>query len=160
VVEKRVIVLRSRKSGAYVLNPMGTFKGYGGYVGIAPYRELDADCSTRALGEVTISLLQVSAPTGYHIRDVVRYQHEQFDEESLRIANAHLPPQKADDAFIDRNFHEIEVFLRNRQKSWGVVKQEYNPSQSWFQAGESLRVPINRGSARLGEAMVELLNLP
>jgi hypothetical protein len=156
-LERRIIVKRSRETGVYVLNPMGTFKGYGGYVGIGPYRELGATCSDGELGEVAISMIQAAGPTGYHIRDIIRYQDEHYDEETLRIAKTHTPPRKAGDAWIDRKFTIAGVRLKDGQKSWSLLRDRYDHAKRWFKAGKPVRVRIDRGAVALGEALVGLL---
>ena len=82
-MEQIVSVMKCRRKGDYLLNPMGTFKGHGGYVGINPYRVLPGEGSAAQLGELALKLLAESGPTGFHISDAATYRatFRDFDRE-------------------------------------------------------------------------------
>ena len=58
---------------------MGTFRGYGAYVGINPYRECVSDASSVELGETALKLLSLAGPTGRDWADRESYLADTAD---------------------------------------------------------------------------------
>ena len=56
-MDRSISILQVLLTGEYLLHPFGRFSGYGGYVGIYPYRLLAADCTDEELGETVTELL-------------------------------------------------------------------------------------------------------
>lgn len=89
-MEQIVNISRDRRRGLFLLNPLGSFKGYGGYVGINPYRELPQDVMAKEIGETIIDLLGKSGATGFHIKNIQAYRRESADPETVRIHSHYL----------------------------------------------------------------------
>lgn len=156
-MERVVSVLRSNESGTFILHPMGTFRRYGGYVGINPYRELPGDCSLEILGQLAVDLLTQSGPTGYAIGDIARYREATADEESRRIRNDYFSGTQSPTSRARRFLH-LEVSISSKQRSWHVVKFKYDAEQSSFVPDIENRVKCTGGPSALGLALSNLLS--
>src|ERR1043165_5566358 len=84
-MERIVSIARSKATDTFIVHPMGTFRGYGGFVGINPYRELPKEVSPEIVGETVIDLLTQSGSTGFHIKNIEVYRADTADEETVRI---------------------------------------------------------------------------
>src|SRR5687768_6046226 len=82
---RRVQVSRCKRTGAFLVNPVGSFRGYGAYVGINPYREAPGDAPDETLGQVVVDLLTFSGPTGLPINSAKQFLEETEDEETARL---------------------------------------------------------------------------
>lgn len=156
-MEQRVIVMRNRKTGEFVLQPVGTFKGHGAFIGIAPYRELPPDASSERIGEMVLELLEKSGPKGRHIRELVAYQNETNDPETKRVIAKHLPPARASTKWVARNFQKGEVRRKSGQKSWLIVPQTYEADHDWFRDEQDVRITFAKGVKTLGEQLLVLI---
>jgi hypothetical protein len=152
-VERAVNIRRCRRTGAFVLNPEGTFRGYGGYVGVNPYRELPADASPAELGALVVELLSLSGPTGIPIAEARGFLRDSADEETRRIRAAHgLDAPRLSTAALARRFASAAVELRHGQRSWRVQGFRYDPrlrSESGADI-EPVRVRHRDGAVALG----------
>ncbi len=70
-----------------LLNPFGTFRGYGAYVGINPYRVLESDSPEELLGQTILELLSLSGPTGRPFSDAKTFLSESRDDETQRLGH-------------------------------------------------------------------------
>src|SRR5436190_24203088 len=86
-MDRGVHVSRCKRTGAFLLNPVGTFRGYGAYVGINPYREVPADAPDESLGQAVIDLLALSGPTAVAFSEATQFLEESQDDETVRIRN-------------------------------------------------------------------------
>lgn len=109
-------VARNRKSGCFSIRPFGRFKGHGGYIEIYPAFGIESN-EPLAIGKAIENCIEVSGPTGYHIRDLLKYQEDEADE----ISKKHLAKIYST-RLTERQRHERFVSLTIRQpksrKSW------------------------------------------
>lgn len=152
-----VNVLRHRKNGTYVLNPLGTFAGHGGLIGIYPYRDL-YDPSNEELGKLVIELLLLSGPTGYPIRDIESYRLETLDNETERVRNSFFPPgRRRNTSSLAREFLHGGVKFESGQKSWLVESRVFDSEDHDLKIYKQHRVPTKLGPSLLGAAIAEFL---
>jgi hypothetical protein len=160
-MDRSVSVLRSKKTGNYILHPFGTFRGYGAYVGINPYREVPGDASSKALGQAIVDLLELSGPTGFGIDERDEYVRPTEDEETIRIREAYGLEDGMTTSKVAQRFLHAHVEQRTRQKSW--VVQTYTYSSRWRSLSgsehEPTRVKHSEGPAALGRVLQEVLAL-
>jgi len=155
-----VNIRRCRRTGAFVLNPEGTFRGYGGYVGVNPYRELPADANPAGLGALVVELLGLSGPTAVPLAQAREFLRDSRDEETRRVRTAYgLDAPRLSTAALARRFASATVTLRVGQRTWRVQRFSYDPrARSLTGAGvEPVRVSHRDGVTALGEAVRELL---
>src|SRR5262245_38179959 len=127
-MDKIVHVLRSKRTGNYILNPSGTFRGYGGYVGINPYVEVPADAAPEQLARSVLELIELSGPTGVDIKQAQRLREETADEETRRIREEYgLNRKGMTTSKLARQFLSADVEQRHGQKSWLVQFFSYDP---------------------------------
>lgn len=157
-MERAVNIRRCRRTGAFVLNPEGTFRGYGGSVGVNPYRELPADAGPAELGALVAELLARSGPTGVPIAGARAFLRASADDETRRVRAAHgLDAPRLTTAALARRFAAATVTLRDGQRSWRVQGFSYDSRlRSLSGAGiEPVRVSHRSGTAALGAAVRE-----
>jgi hypothetical protein len=155
-MEKVVSVLRNHRTGAIVLYPMGTFRGFGGYVGINPYSELPVDCTSEKIGQTVIDLLVHSGATGFYIKEIEKYREENFDDESQRVRDKFFSKVHSTSSF-NQDFICIEVSMPRRQQSWDIVKFRYDDKQSLMAPDVKYRVKMSEGAVSLGQILLDLL---
>ena len=159
-MERAVKVQRCRRTGVFVLNPEGTFRGYGGYVGINPYRQLPADASPAELGTLIVELLARSGPTDVPIAEARDHIRESADEETRVIREAHgLDAPRLSTAVLARRFASATVTFRDGQRSWVVQGFDYN-SRLRSLSGEGIeptRVSHREGPEALGATVRRVL---
>lgn len=126
-MERLVKILRARDNGTFVVNPMGTFTGYGGYVGINPYREHAGEASEE-LGELVLELLEQSGPTGFRIEEIEPYREDTTDPETDRVREAHIPKTSSTAAMAKR-YARAQVSRKDRQKSWKITTYRYDSTR-------------------------------
>jgi hypothetical protein len=158
-MDRGVSVLRCKKTGNFILNPMGTFRGYGAYVGIYPYREVPADATDQALGEAITQLLTCSGPTGFHISEHDAYKRQATDEETDRVRAEYGFGEGMTTSKFARRFLNATVELRHRQKSWVVQAYVYDSRRRSLsgQGQTPVRVRHSAGVSTLGEAVKRVL---
>jgi hypothetical protein len=135
---------------------MGTFRGYGGFVGINPYRELPKEVSPEIVGETVIDLLTQSGSTGFHIKNIEVYRADTADEETVRIREQFFANIKSS-AAAARRFVTAEVSTTDRKKSWTVIKFEYDPKRKTLTPSMEKQVLIAKGAGALGLTLIDLL---
>lgn len=157
-MDKVVSINRLRRGEQFILHPLGTFLGYGGYVGINPYRELPAQCDARSLGEAVVELLALSLSTGYDIDDINTYRQATTDVDTARIRNAFFSDIRST-ADTVRRFLHAEVSVRSRSKSWSIVKFLAKRSKEMLVPEEEIKVRMSAGPEALGRALLNILAL-
>lgn len=155
-MEQIVTIERNRCSGILVLHPMGTFKGYGGYVGVCPYRELASTVTAEILGDMVLNLLNVSGPTGFHIKDIDSYRRQVADEDSERLRRTHLAGIRGT-ADVARRFIRVGVSRRKGGKTLTLVRFAYRSEERAFGQELRLRVKAKASGLALGEKILELM---
>jgi hypothetical protein len=155
-MERAVSIQRDKKTGHYILHPLGTFRGYGGYVGINPYRELPPNSVPELIGQSTMELLELSGPTGFHIKDINAYREQTDGEDTSRIRDKYISGVNST-AAMARRFHNAEVSREARHRSWLVVKFKYDSTRKSFVPDESKRVNVSEGASSLGQILVHFL---
>ena len=158
-MERMVSVLRDRRAGFFLVNPMGTYKGYGAYVGLSPYKEIAAGAGPNRLGEIVTELLARSGPTGVAFSEAKAHQQETSDAETVRIRRDHLDRLKTTEQ-LSRRFLRARVTTTDRKKSWLITAFRFDPKRdSLVGEKEEIRVKQTEGAAGLGEALLRSLSL-
>ena len=161
-MDRSVQVSRCRRTGAFLLNPQGTFRGYGGYVGINPYREVPTDETDAALGRAVVEQLTLSGPTGAAIAQAKGFLEAGRDAETRRIRRGYgLDAPALNTSRLARRFLQAHVEQRHGQKSWLIQPYRYDSRlRSMSSADEpTTRVRHAAGVAALGAALREALRL-
>jgi hypothetical protein len=157
-----VNIRRCYQTGTFVLNPDGTFRGYGAYVGINPYRELVAGVGSGDLGAAVMRMLELSGPTGVGIAEARTFLESSADDETRRVRAAHhLDAPRLSTAMLARRFAAATVELRHGQRSWWVQGFRYDPRTRTL-SGERIkpvRVLLRAGTTVLGEVVREVLGI-
>ena len=135
---------------------MGTFKGYGAYVGVNPYKELPEGVAPNKLGKTVLKLLEQSGPTGYKIDDADKYERATANAETARILKEHFPAGKATTGYVARRFERCRVRHKDKQKSVSIQTYRFDSAKRWDAADEHVRrVNISDGPGALGDAILE-----
>lgn len=158
-MKRHVGVFRHKKSGAFIMQPMGTFKGYGAHVGINPYREIAHGVGAQVLGEMVLQLLRHSGPTGMALMDFKAYASRTDDAESRRIEDKYFPAGRTTTSTLARSFVEGSVSIEDGQKSWAIEVYTYDPKRRSLVGELKARVKIQAGPEGLGKALMEALDL-
>lgn len=154
--ERSVRILRSKEAGTFCLNPVGTFKGHGAYIGIPPKRLLGEGSSPKQIGELIVDLMELSGPTGCHIRDQRAYTEEHSDEETLEARKLFHDTIKTQ-RDLSRRFDSVGVSQRKGQKSWAVIGYTYSAKYDADLGEHKVLVPCKHGEAALGQAVLDML---
>lgn len=158
-MDRIVSVLRSKRTGVLLANPMGTYKGYGAYVGLYPYRELPSDVEPDRLGDILVELLALSGATGVSFREAKKHQQASLDPESARIRRTHLA-NHVSTARLARAFLRVQVKKTDRQKSWLVTPFRFDRTRGALVGERSAkRVQVSAGPGALGEVVLRALDL-
>lgn len=147
-MEQIVSVLRSTTSKRLILNPLGTFTGYGAYVGIYPYNEISADTSSMVIGSSVLLLLDKSVKTGFKIKEIDNYRKAQNDPDSDRIRQEYLSRIKSTKESA-RKFQQLEV---SRNKRGGTLAL----TLFWYSAEDDTLVPVHKRRVRADVSPSEL----
>jgi hypothetical protein len=161
-MERSVKVIRCKRTGSFLLNPEGTFRGYGATVGVNPYREVKDDADDDVLGRVVVELLRLSGPTGVAFADAKQFLTDTRDEETVRIRSRYdLDQPGLNTSKMARRFLLADVIQRPGQKSWVLEAYRYDSRlRSMSGAGEKpVRVRHADGPAALGAALRAVLLL-
>jgi hypothetical protein len=156
-VERVVNVRRVKANGQFVLNPMGTFRDYGGYVGINPYRELPTVVSPKQLGMVVVDLLARSGPTGHTISDFESCRAESATEETERIRDQYFFGKQSIESQAKR-FQHLEVSSKDNRRSWDIVKFKFDKKSRAMVPDVEKRAKFEDGPSSLGKVILELLS--
>jgi len=158
-MDRIVSVLRSKRTGVFLANPMGTYKGYGAFVGLYPYRELPSEAEPTRLGEVLVELLKLSGPTGVPFRDAKKHQESVLDPETARIRQTYLAAYTST-AKLARSFLRAQVKRSDHQKSWVVTAFGFDRARKALVGGKDpKRVSVSAGPRALGQALLQALDL-
>lgn len=157
-MDRIISVLRVRSNRHFLLRPMGTFEGYGAYVGINPSRELAADSSAETLGAAIIELLQLSKPTGYRVEDIEQYRRDTGDADSDAIRTRYFSRVRST-AETNRKFLHTEVATKDKQVSWRVTKFVFNVDHDTLVPENKLSVKMSEGAEALGRCVLDFLCL-
>ena len=157
-MERIVNVLKCKKEQLLVLNPMGTFKGYGGFVGIYPYREVASDVVPSELGEIIVTLLAKSGPTGYKLDRIDEYRKLEEDEETRQVRARYFPEGKRRTTrILAQRFDKAEV--RETKSRIEVAKLVYDSENRVLaddkDSIEILRKPVS--NLELGAAVLKVI---
>lgn len=147
----------------FLLNPFGTFRGYGAYVGINPYRVLESDSPDELLGQTILELLSFSGPTGRLFSDAKTFLNESRDDETQRVrALFGLDASGLTTAKLNRRFLMTSVEQKSNQKSWFVQAYLYNSKLRTMSVADTttLRIKHSAGAHALGVAVRRLMALP
>lgn len=153
-MEKVVSIARSNSLQSFVLNPMGMFRGYGGLVGINPYRELPPDVDARVLGETVIELLAASVMTGFRIDQMDEYRETTADSVTTQIRARYLSGIRSTKQMA-RDFRRTEVSLSSTGKSWTVTGFKFDAKTDTFLQRLKRRVLVSEGATLLGQTVLD-----
>lgn len=158
-MERIANVLRHKRTGAIIVSPMGTFRGYGGYVEIPQDREVSAETPADKLGISVLEALAASKATGQHIEDAKAYLESHRDAESRRIRDEYGLVPGGTTRGIARQFDRLEVTYVDGQKSWSLELLVFQRDRD-VMAGDAavVRVQVSAGPEALGVAIRETLN--
>ena len=162
-MERIVKVLRCRRTGGFILNPMGTFRGYGAFVGVPPYRTLPAGTESDSLGRLAMEILALSGPTGAAIATAKEYMNESSDDETRSVRSRFgLDAKRNSTSILARRFLIAEVAIRDGRRSWTLIVFSCSSSPRVLRAGGSkpIRILFRAGPAALGVAIRDALKLP
>jgi len=156
-MERLVSVLRDRRAGFFLVNPMGTYKGYGAYVGLSPYKEIAAKADPNGLGEVVTEMLARSGPTGVPFREAKAQQKATSDTETVRIRRKYLDRLKTTEQ-LSRRFLRARVTTSDQKQSWLITVFRFDPKrESLVGQKEEIRIKKTEGATGLGEALLQVL---
>jgi hypothetical protein len=160
-MDRSVQIMRCRRTGAFLLHPVGTFRGYGAYVGINPYREVLATSSPEELGRTVMVLLELSGPTGIAFADAKHFLETSRDEETIRIRTAYgLNRPKLSTSKLAKRFLHVDVMHKHGQKSWVVQVMQYDSRRRSLVGEDDLvRVRLGDGLVTLGEVLREMMRV-
>ena len=154
-----VNIFRVRKSGKYILNPMGTFKGYGAYVDINPFRELESNVEPAALGSQIQDLLLLSGPTGYKLSEIKDYEKNNCDDETSRIQKSYFSSLNGKTASLNELFIKVFVEYADKSKSWKISSHRFVVEGDYFEIDKEFRIRLSLGIGALGSQVIELTKL-
>ncbi len=157
-----VDIVRCKRTGNFILNPYSTFRGYGGYVAINPYREVLSDAPSEILGQVILQLLQLAGPTAVDIAEVQTFLAETADEETVRLNEEYgIGRRGSTTSKMAKRFLSATVAQRHRQKSWVVQYFSYHSRLRCMSGSEHppVRVRHSIGPSGLGDAVFRVLKL-
>lgn len=160
-MERIISIRRCRRTGNLLLNPMGTFRGYGGYVAINPYREVIAAAPPETVGQVVIELLGLAGRTNVHISEAKTFLATITNSETAALKRKYGLDKVKGTADLARRFAHVEVTFRDGQKSWLVQRFVYQTRKRLLTAvAPPYRVRHAAGAGALGEAVIEALRRP
>ena len=162
-MDRVVNVSRCRRTGAFLLHPFGTFRGYGAFVGVNPYRESPADVDDASLGQIVVTLLALSGPTGRDFTEAKLFLEQGRDDETNRIRSQYgLEGPALSTSKLARRFLKADVEQRHGQKSWIVQPFRYDSRLRSMTGSDipPIRVRQSAGSAALGAALRAALAWP
>lgn len=143
MAEKIVVIRRALVSGTFILGPMGTFVGYGGWVELF-HRALPPQASPEELGELTLELIERSGPTGKRLTEF------ESDEQSDRLRDRH--------DLVKGRFLHVEIARRGKTV-FTLTKFENAPRG--LQIGlKPLPLPSRATAIDIGTALLAALPLP
>ncbi|WP_145056417.1 hypothetical protein [Lignipirellula cremea] len=152
-----VNIFRERKTGNFVLNPNGTFRGYGAYVALFPYREVN-DPSPERVGLLVVDMLEHSGPTGYRISQIQEYDDANLDDETRYVREKYFSSRKQDStSALAKKFAHGKVEYRAGQKSWLIRSLKYSSELRSLEPFSERRVKHSTGVEQLGEAVTKML---
>lgn len=158
-MERRVNVLVHRMTKDIIVNPFGTFDGYGAFVGVNPYRVLEANTESDKVGALIIELLGLSGPTGCHIRDINQQDESSLDDETERVQKKYLPHDKVSDKYMGMQFVNLTVRIKDGQKSWMIDVSKYDSKNDCLQGDRKPhKVKTLDGPGELGERIRRIAN--
>lgn len=157
-MEKVVSINRSRKTGAFVMNPLGSFVGYGGLIGINPVIELPAPASVLELGTQALMLLEVAGPTKEKYVNVRDYLSRTEDLESRRVHTEYISRIRST-RDLARRFVVAALRWQTRQKSWILARMTFNASQNTLTEELRQRIPVSSGPKGVGASVQLMLSL-
>ena len=147
----------------FLLNPFGTFRGYGAHVGINPYRIVASDSPDELLGQTIVALLSLSGPTGVSFSDAKTFLSEGRDEETQRVrALFGFDASGLTTAKLNRRFLMASVEQKSNRKSWLVQAYLYNSKLRTMSGAETTthRIKHSDNVYALGAAVRQSLALP
>lgn len=152
-------MFRRRDSGEVIANPMGTFRGYGGEVGIYPYRQLAQHFAPPDLGALVIELLALSGGTGYSLKEMEAYRRAASDPESEGVrAKLGFTTPRQTTGTIAKRFARAVVETNDKSGSYLIKGYRYDPNTQLDEAGANpLRVKKSSGPEALGVAVLAAL---
>lgn len=160
-MNRAVQVLRCKRTGNFVLNPQGTFLGFGAYVGINPSREVLSNATPGTLGKAIVELMRLSGATGFRVRHHDRYDRSTCDKETRRVKKAYgFVKGKMTTSIMARKFLSALVDHRHGQKSWVVQLFTYSSDRRSLVGGSNrIRVKHAAGASALEEAVRGIMKL-
>ncbi len=154
---RSVSVMCHRQSGDVIMHPIGTFKGYGAYMGISPYRAI-CHPTPQNVGELILDLLGQSGATGYRIKDFEDYRNANDDDETRRIIKTYLPKGgHASTSVMAKKFSHVNVEYQDGQKSWMLNSRFYDANTRCLESVANRRVRHKDGVEALGAAVLDML---
>ncbi|MEO1484024.1 MAG: hypothetical protein AAFU77_18085 [Myxococcota bacterium] len=144
----------SRKEHFFLLNPMGTFKGHGGFIGISPMVSISR--GDERLGDIVVELLERSGPTGFHIREHFKYRSEIEDAKSRKLREFYIP-KSATTGSLSKRFVRLEISTTRAAKSWKLTRFEYDKLKKASFGVEQERIRFFDGTETLRERMLSIV---
>jgi hypothetical protein len=154
-VDRFVSIKRVKRDGVLLIQPEGTFKGYGAYVHIHPIIALPRDTLPSELGSRVVEFLAHSGPTGFHIRDHAAYR-DTADDRSQQIRKEYLASLRSTRDY-GRRFDNLTVEHAHRAKSWLLTKLQYDAARDMLVKESQRRVRMSAGTEALGAAVLEMI---
>lgn len=157
-MDKSAVLRISNRKNIILVRPTGTFKGFGAYVGINPLRALGLDSHPADIGDIVISLLDSSGPTGYHIDDHAQYLEATEDRVTISLARKYTQLRLATRE-LAKIFICVVVEWNTREKSWKISLEEYNSTKNCLYPTATKRINLSAGPELLGLAILHYAEL-
>lgn len=158
-MEKIVNLLRDRRTGHFLLHPMGLFDGYGAYVGTNPIRQLPATADAALLGQTIAALLDRSGPTGYSIKAIADYRAATGDDETNRLRQEYFPSRGGSTAVMAERFMRLQISF-GQYRSWQIISYRYDKESDADLAAREVKVMQSAGLEALGREVLSLVSMP
>ena len=156
-MEKTAAILISRENKHIIVHSFGIFLGYGAYVAIDPFIQLDSDSSIDKIVSAILVAIDSAREVPYHFKDIERYRRENEDEASaeVRLSKLQKIRSTADSA---KRYRRINVTTTARLKSYRICELGYDAVQRLLVPIREMRVKKDDQAIALTAAISELLS--
>jgi hypothetical protein len=156
-MEKTAAILISRKNDHFIVHSFGIFQGYGAYVAIDPFIQLDSNSSIDKIVSAILVAIDAAREVPYHFKDIERYRRENEDKASAEVRLFRLQKIRstADSA---KRYRKIHVTTTASLKSYRICEMGYDVVQRLLVPILEMRVKKDDQAIALTAAISELLS--
>lgn len=157
MMEKHATILISRKEKHIIVHSYGTFLGYGAYVAIDPFIQLDSNSSVDKIVSAVLVAIDSAREVPYHINDIERYRRENEDQASAEVRLTKLQKSRstADSA---KRYRHIDITTTARLKTYRICEMGYDSTQRVLVPLLEMRAKKDDKAIGLTSAISELLS--